>query len=79
MQEGSREEADLIRKSLQSGGLESLDRIIDVVRAAGGLDYTRKLAEEQAQKAINCLEALPPSPYKSALDAMAQFSIARYS
>jgi len=79
MQQGSPEEADLIRKSLQSGGLESLDRIIDVVRTAGGLAYTRRLAEEQARKAADCLTALPPSPYKSALDAMAKFSIARTS
>ncbi|MCB1671393.1 MAG: octaprenyl diphosphate synthase [Gammaproteobacteria bacterium] len=79
MQHGSESDAQLIRDALRHGGLESLERIIQVVRDSGGLAYTRQLAEEQAQKASACLQALPESSYRAALDSMARFSVERVS
>ena len=79
MQNGSEEDASLISNSLKTGGLESLDRIIVIVKESGGLGYTRQLAEEQANKAIACLEELPESSYRTALDSMARFSLQRVS
>jgi len=79
MQHGSETDASLIAGSLKTGGLESLEKIIAVVQESGGLSYTRKLAQEQAEKAIACLEALPESSYRTALDSMARFSIERVS
>jgi len=72
-------DAQLIRDSLKNGGLDSLDAIIGIVKRSGGLEYTRRLAEEQAEKARSCLGVLPDSRYRSALDTMAGFSIARTS
>ena len=79
MQHGNKEDARLIADSLKTGGLESLDNIIAIVQESGGLNYTRKLAEEQVSQAIACLDALPESSYRTALDSMARFSIERVS
>ncbi|MBT8146356.1 MAG: octaprenyl diphosphate synthase [Gammaproteobacteria bacterium] len=79
MQKGSEADARLIADSLKTGGLESLDQIITAVQESGGLRYTRELAEEQASKAIACLNVLPESSYRSALDSMARFSVERVS
>ncbi len=79
MNNSDNNDAQLIRDSLKNGGLDSLDAIIGIVKRSGGLEYTRRLAEEQAEKARSCLDVLPDSPYRSALDTMAGFSIARTS
>jgi len=49
------------------------------VRSSGGLDYTRGMAKEQVAKAIACLDNLPESSYREALDSMARFSLERVS
>jgi octaprenyl-diphosphate synthase len=79
MQHGSHADAGLIASSLKTGGLDSLAKILQIVRASGGLDYTRRLAEEQVSRAIACLDSLPESSYRTALDSMARFSIERVS
>ena len=79
MQKGSEADAKLIANSLKTGGLESLEKIIAVVQESGGLSYTRKLAEDQVSQAIECLDALPESSYRTALDSMARFAIERVS
>jgi len=77
MQHGSPADAELIADSLKTGGLDSLENIITAVQDSGGLNYTRTLAKEQAEKALACLDALPESSYRSALESMARFSIER--
>jgi len=77
MEHGSDTDARLIRDSLKTGGLESLEKIIEVVQKSGGLDYTRRAAEEQVARAIACLESLPESSFRTALDSMARFAIER--
>jgi octaprenyl-diphosphate synthase len=79
MQHGSAAGAGLIASSLKTGGLESLEEILQVVRDSGGLDYTRRLAEEQVTRALACLDTLPESSYRTALDSMARFSLERTS
>jgi len=79
MQNGDDEDASLIAASLKTGGLDSLEEILQIVRSSGGLDYTRGMAKEQVAKAIACLDTLPESSYREALDSMARFSLERVS
>ncbi len=79
MQNGDDEDASLIAASLKTGGLDSLEEILQIVRSSGGLDYTRGMAKEQVAKAIACLDTLPESSYRDALDSMARFSLERVS
>jgi octaprenyl-diphosphate synthase len=59
------------------GGVKDLDIVVKLVREAGGLDYTEKVAAKEKRKALSCVSALPKSPYKDALEDLAEFSIKR--
>ncbi|MBV2134898.1 polyprenyl synthetase family protein [Pseudomonas sp. MAP12] len=77
MREGTPEQAALVRKAIQQGGIEDLEGILAAVEASGALDYTAQLARDYAARAIACLEALPPSEYREALVALTEFAVAR--
>ena len=73
----SSEQANLIKEAVLKGGVEDLDIVVKLVREAGGLDYTEKVAAKEKRKALSCVSALPKSPYKDALEDLAEFSIKR--
>jgi len=77
MRDGTAEQAALVRKAIQKGGIEDLAEISAAVEASGALDYTAKLAQDYAQQAISCLDELPASGYRNALIELAQFAVAR--
>ena len=67
MQRGTPDQAATIRRAIETGGLEQLEAILDIVRQTGSLDATRTAASLEAQRAIEALDALMPSIYKEAL------------
>lgn len=79
MAHGDAKQIRLIRDSLSAEEIapELLSKVITIVQNSGALDYSRQLAEQQATLACQCLESLPASTYKSALEAMVEFSINR--
>ena len=77
MREGTPEQAALVRKAIQKGGIEDLESIRDAVESSGALDYTAQLARDYVARAIECLEALPPSQYRDALVELSEFAVAR--
>lgn len=77
MREGTAEQATLVRKAIQQGGIEDLESICAAVEAAGALDYTAQLARDYAARAIASLDALPPSEHRDALVELTEFAVAR--
>ena len=77
MRDGEPDQADFVRQAILNGGVENLDRIAQIVEAAGGLKYTRELAVRETAAAIESLASLPDSPYKTAMLNLAEFSISR--
>lgn len=77
MREGSEEQAALVRKAIQKGGIEDLEQIAAAVEASGALAYTANLARDYAEKAIACLDALPQSEHRDALIELTRFAVAR--
>jgi octaprenyl-diphosphate synthase len=77
MRHGDPESAAMIRSAIKQGGTENQAPIIAVVESTGGLDYTARLAENEAQQAIEVLGGIPASPYRDALAALALFAVAR--
>lgn len=77
MRDGEPDQADFVRQAILNGGVENLDRIAQIVEAAGGLKYTSELAARETTAAIESLAALPDSPYKTAMLNLAEFSISR--
>jgi len=71
-------QADIIRQAIEQGeGLKHIDEIQVVIHQTGALDYTKKAADKEIQLAIKHLECLADSPYKTALEALAYFSLER--
>ena len=68
---------DAIRGAIENGGLERLDDILEAIESTGSLEYTRRLAQDEADKALTALHALPETPYKQGLAALARFAVER--
>ena len=80
MTQCSDDDAQLIRECLKSQTpleADTLQRVIAIVSASGSLDYTRTKAQEQADLALACLDALKPSAFRDALKTLSAFSVAR--
>lgn len=67
----------LIEHAILEGGIDKLEPIMAMIESCNALDYTRQKAQEQVLLAQHALESFPESPYKSALFALAEFSVGR--
>jgi octaprenyl-diphosphate synthase len=76
--QGTPEQQTLIRQAIEQGGLEDLSAIRQAIESTGSIEYTMRAAQQAAEKAKNLLEVLPDSPSKVALQALADFSVARH-
>ncbi len=79
MRTASAEEAELLRTSITNGTLDHLESVIAIVRKSGGLEYTRRLAQDEVDKARALLRGIQPSVYRSALEDMADLALNRSS
>jgi octaprenyl-diphosphate synthase len=69
----------LIRSAIEQGGLEQLEVIVAAIESTGALEYTRRLAQDEADRALMALQALPETPFKQGLAALARFAVERSS
>jgi len=79
LQHGDAGAAALIRQAIERGGTEEQGPIRELIERTGGLDYTARLAEEQATRAEEELASLPVSRYRDALAELARFAVSRAS
>ena len=77
MQTGTPEQRASLREAIEKGGREYIDVVMEAIESTDAIEYTSRLAEEEADKAIAALDILPPSYYRSALAALAKFSVER--
>ena len=77
MNHGTREQANTVRRAIEMGGLDLLDEVILAVESTQAIDYTASAARAEANAALKALNAIPSSPYKHALQALAEFSVSR--
>lgn len=66
---------DIIQSEFYETG--SLDEAIELVKSSGGIDRAQELAREKADLAIQCLECLPPSIFRIALEQMVLYNLER--
>jgi octaprenyl-diphosphate synthase len=69
----------LIRGAIEQGGLDQLEVIVAAIESTGALEYTRRLAQDEADRALMALQALPETPFKQGLAALARFAVERSS
>ena len=77
LKHGSDEQKTLVREAIEQGGLDKIEDIVATVHSCGALGYTADKARLYADKAIDCLKALPESKFRSAMEDLARFAVAR--
>jgi octaprenyl-diphosphate synthase len=77
LQHGNDDQRAMIRHAIEHGGLERLDEITKAVASLGGLAYTSRLAQSEADQALAALAPLPESSFKEGLSELARFAVAR--
>ncbi len=77
MQHGSTAEAALIRNAIENSGLDNIDAVVETIHTTGALIYTASAAQVEAEKATDAISNLPASPYRDALQMLAEFSVNR--
>ena len=60
-----------IKLAIETGGLDTMDDIMAIVRKTEALEATRLVAATEAQRALNALAGLPQNQYSQALDVLA--------
>ncbi|MCX7514021.1 polyprenyl synthetase family protein [Frateuria hangzhouensis] len=71
------EETQAMRQAIEHGDLSALDRVLATIRRSGALERTHERAVAHADAARAALAALPASPYREALDALAAYAVER--
>ncbi len=79
LKHGDAASAAMIRTAIEQGGTEEQGPIRAVVESTGGLDYTARLAEDEASRALEALAGIPGSAYRDALAELARFAVSRRS
>ena len=77
MQHGSGDQRAMIRHAIEKGGLDQLQEITRAVASLGGLAYTARLAQCEADQALAALAPLPESVFREGLSELARFAVAR--
>jgi len=77
MRTGTPEQATVIRKAIESGGLDTIDEVFAAIESTGALAYTARAAMDESQRAIEALKDIPDSPYREAMVSLAQFASTR--
>jgi len=77
MQNCSEENNKLIRDAVLNNSADNLERIIELVKTSGALEYTQEQAAIEAQRAVKLLDDLPDNIYRQALCDLVQLAADR--
>jgi len=77
MSSGSAEDAALIRRAIEEGGPDHIERVLEVLERTGAIEYARAQARQEAARADAELAVLPATEYRDALAALAELAVDR--
>jgi len=77
MAQGTAEQAAVIKSAIEKGGYDKIDEVQAIIQHTGALEYSEKMAQKQAQLAINELAHLSDSESKVMLENIARLSVYR--
>ncbi|MDR3504288.1 MAG: polyprenyl synthetase family protein [Legionella sp.] len=77
LQHGSELQKQQIIDSLKKGSLEFLPEILVALEETKAIEYTKKIAAQEIDKALSHLMILPESKYRDALTKLANFALQR--
>ena len=79
MQVGTAEQTATLRQAITDGGREQIAAVMAAIESTDAIPYTAALAAQEAGLAKAALDALPPSAFRTALAALADFAVTRGS
>ena len=77
MERGNAREQALVRNTVIDSSQADFTQIQSAIESSGALDYTRAVAEREAEAALAIAEQLPPSKYRRSLLELCSFAIHR--
>ncbi|ENN98605.1 MULTISPECIES: octaprenyl diphosphate synthase [Pseudoalteromonas] len=78
MKHGSDHQRALIRDAIEHcNGMDNLEAILTALKQTNALEFTMQKAQQEADKAIACLDFLAESQYKQALISLARIAVER--
>ncbi len=77
IEHGNAEQSACIRKAIEDGGREHIDAVMAAIRETDAITYTRSVAHKEADKALQALQVLPDSEYRSSLEDLVKFAVNR--
>ncbi len=77
MARGSASQAKTVRKAIENGSREHMEEIVAIVESTEAITYTARAARAEAEYALQALGNISPSPYRDALETLAEFSVSR--
>ena len=77
MRRGTQQQRELIRRAVETGALDELDHVVDIVRSTGALDVAHEAAAAEAQRAMSAAAQLPSNDHAQALVQLAASLLAR--
>jgi octaprenyl-diphosphate synthase len=77
LKQATSEDKILLEKAIQEGDTSQLSRIQTIIHNLGGVEYTKAQAEKEASKAIQSINFLQESDYKTALISIAKTAMQR--
>ena len=77
MQQGTEAQAAVIKTAIEKGGYDMIDEVQAIIKETGALQYTEKMAQQQAELAIAELVHLPDSENRLMMENIARLSVYR--
>ncbi|TDJ32652.1 MAG: octaprenyl diphosphate synthase [Gammaproteobacteria bacterium] len=77
IQHGDDAQRQVLRHAIEHGSVEQMEQVLAAIENTGALDYCERVARREAGTAKHALEALPDSPFRTALAELADFAVSR--
>ena len=68
-----------LRKAIKTADASNIDSIVNILCSVNAFEFTRKIAENESQKALKSIKNIPDSEYRSALNLLCELSLNRTS
>ena len=79
LEKTSGSENKILRDAIKTADASNIDKIINILCSVNAFEFTRKIAENESQKALKSLKNIPDSEYRSALKLLCELSQNRTS
>jgi len=77
LENGNEDEKNIIRRAIESEGINLLDEVTAIIKASGAITYTQEIAQKEADLAKSALASLNDSDLKTALCSLADLAVNR--